>query len=271
MKVRPPAVAGMFYPDDPVRLRQMVGDLLADAATRLPDRAGTDEKPVAFIVPHAGYIYSGSTAAMAYAQLADLAEEIRHVVIVGPTHRIGIQGIGLPGVESMATPLGQIPVWPEGVAIAREQPSVVVSAAAHAQEHSLEVQLPFLQVVLPDADVLPLAAGWVEPAAVAGVLGALWDEPGTMTLISSDLSHYHPYDEARAIDRATVERILRLDATIDHDLACGATGINALLLVARERGLTPRLDHLCNSGDTAGAKDGVVGYAEVSFMERVRP
>ena len=266
MNVRPAAVAGSFYPGEPHRLRSMV-EMLLDRAPEPVDTPPGGQSLKAVIVPHAGYVYSGSTAAQGYRRLAALADQVKHVVIVGPTHRVGIRGIALPDAGAMATPLGDVPLWEEGVRIGIAQPAVQISAAVHAQEHSLEVQLPFLQVVLPQADILPLAAGWVEPAVVTTVLDAVWDQPGTVIVISSDLSHYHPYDQANAIDRATVAQIMALDATIDHDQACGATGVDALLLAARARGLTPRLEGLRNSGDTAGDKTGVVGYVAVSFCE----
>lgn len=267
MAVRPPAVAGLFYPSDPTTLRGMVEAMLKQ--TQVTDASG-DAHLRAMIVPHAGYIYSGSTAAAAYAQLKQLADKVRHVVIVGPAHRFGIHGVGLVEADGMATPLGTIPLWQEGLAVAQAQPGVVVSMAAHAKEHSLEVQLPFLQVVLPEADVLPLVAGWVEPEVVANVLEALWDQPEMLVVISSDLSHYHPYTRAQELDSATIDQILELDLNVTHDQACGATGINALLLVAKAHGLKPRMDQYCNSGDTAGDKDGVVGYMACSWFEEVR-
>jgi AmmeMemoRadiSam system protein B len=222
--------------------------------------------PRALIVPHAGYIYSGATAGLGYALVQPLADQVKHVIIVGPAHRVAIRGIALPDADTLETPLGVVPLWADGVRTALAQPDVVVSGAVHAQEHSLEVQLPFLQTVLPAADVLPLAASWVDPAAVAAVLEALW-APDTFVVISSDLSHYHSYAQARRIDEATVRQILRQDPTLDYDQACGATGVNAMALVARAHGLHPHLLGLCNSGDTAGDKSRVVGYAAVAFHE----
>ncbi|MCL1840488.1 MAG: AmmeMemoRadiSam system protein B [Propionibacteriaceae bacterium] len=258
MRIRPAAVAGMFYPERPEELRAMVDALVADVAAPAP-------VPKAVIVPHAGYVYSGSTAALAYAGLKPGAGTIRHVVIVGPTHRVGIRAIALPDADALATPLGEVPVWQSGVAALAGLPQVVVSREVHAEEHSLEVQLPFLQRVLPDADVIALAAGWVEPAEVAEVLDALWGGPETLIVISSDLSHYHPYDQARQIDAGTIGQVLALDAGIDHDQACGATGVDGLLLAAPRHGVVPRLLGACNSGDTAGDRRRVVGYAAFGF------
>jgi len=220
---------------------------------------------VSMVVPHAGYIYSGSTAALGYALLETLADKVKHVVILGPTHRVGIRGIALPEADAMRTPLGIVPLWTDGVVRALEQPFVVASAEVHAQEHSLEVQLPFLQTVVPNADVLPLAVGWVEPQVATDVLDAVWDSD-TFIVISSDLSHYHPYAEAQAIDKATVSQILKGEQ-VDHDQACGATGVDAMTLAARTRGLVPKLIGMCNSGDTAGDKSGVVGYATIGFYK----
>jgi len=256
--VRPPAVAGMFYPGAPLALAAMVDGFLAGAPTH--DGA----PPPAIQVPHAGYVYSGSIAALGFAAWRGAA--IEHVVIIGPTHRVGVRALALPDADAMATPLGDVPIWQAGVAVAGESPNVVVSAAVHAEEHALEVQLPFLQRLLPEVDVLPLAAGWVTPEQTAEVLESLWGTPGMGVVISSDLSHYHPYDEARAIDAATIEDVLAL-RQVDHDQACGATGLDAMMLVAARHGLTPRLLGACNSGDTAGDKRQVVGYCSFAFDE----
>jgi len=258
MSVRPPAVAGLFYPGDPAVLRRDVDGLLAQVA------AGPGAAPKAVVAPHAGYVYSGSTAASAYAALRD-ADQVRRVVLLGPTHRVGIDALALPGVAALATPLGEVPVWAEGVAAAAALPQVVVSARVHAEEHSLEVHLPFLQRVLPGVPVVPLAVGRVTPEQVAEVLEVLWGGPDTLIVVSSDLSHYHEYAEARRIDRATIDQILDLAGPLDHEQACGATPVNGLLVAARRHGLAPRLLAACNSGDTAGDRRRVVGYAAVAF------
>lgn len=261
MRVRPPAVAGFFYPSDPNQLKTMVTGFLDQAQKTITpdDTAGLR----AMIVPHAGYVYSGSTAALGYALLKMLADKVKHIVLVGPTHRVGIRGIALPDADAMATPLGEVPLWTDGARLALAQQWVVPSAEVHAQEHSLEVQLPFLQEVVPHADVLPLAAGWVEPQAVTDVINTVWADD-VFVVISSDLSHYHPYAEAKSIDEGTVAQILAGEQ-VDHDQACGATGIDALILSASTQHLTPRLIGMCNSGDTAGDKFQVVGYATLGF------
>jgi len=258
-------VAGFFYPGDPSQLRTMITGMLDQAREKVSATPAAGLR--AMVVPHAGYIYSGSTAALGYALLESLSDKVKHVVILGPTHRVGIRGIALPEADAMATPLGVTSLWAEGVEQALGLPGVVESAQVHAQEHSLEVQLPFLQEVVPGADVLPLAVGWVEPQVAADVIDALW-APDVFVVISSDLSHYHPYAEARALDEATVRQILAGEQ-VDHDQACGATGVDAMTLAAPTHHLTPTLIGMCNSGDTAGDMSGVVGYATIGFYEEV--
>lgn len=264
--VRPAAVAGMFYPGSPAGLAATVRGCLSEALRPAEACAGV---PKALIVPHAGYVYSGPIAAGAYARLAALSGTIRRVVLLGPTHRVAVRGLALPSVRAFATPLGEVEVDREAVAAVTGMPQVVVSDAAHALEHSLEVQLPFLQAALDGFRIVPFAVGAASPDEVAQVLDRLWGGPETLVVVSSDLSHYHRYAEARAIDRASAERILALDGTLDHEEACGATPINGLLLCARRRGLAPELVDLRNSGDTAGDRSRVVGYASFLFTEGV--
>jgi AmmeMemoRadiSam system protein B len=173
----------------------------------------------------------------------------------------------LPGADALRTPLGDVAVWADGVAAAEAFPQVATAAEVHAEEHSLEVHLPFLQTVLPGVPVLPLAVGWVTPDQVAEVLDAVWGGPETLILVSSDLSHYHPYDEARARDAATIAQILALDGPLDHDQACGATPVNGLLAAAPRHDFRATLLGACNSGDTAGDTRRVVGYAAIAFTE----
>jgi AmmeMemoRadiSam system protein B len=265
--VRPAAVAGMFYPGSPAELAAIVRGCLSEA---LPAGSAPAGVPKALIVPHAGYVYSGPIAAGAYARLAALRGTIRRVVLLGPTHRVAVRGLALPSVRAFATPLGEVEVDREAVAAVAGMPQVVVSDAAHALEHSLEVQLPFLQAVLDGFRIVPFAVGAASAEEVAQVLDRLWGGPETLVVVSSDLSHYHRYAEACAIDRASAGRILALDGTLDHEEACGATPINGLLLCARRRGLAPELVDLRNSGDTAGDRARVVGYASFVFAEGVR-
>ncbi len=263
-QVRPPAVAGSFYPGQPQVLSNDVLAMLASAGRSVdPDLI----VPKAIIVPHAGYIYSGSTAALAYACLSAARRTIRRVLLLGPVHRVPVRGLALPGADRFATPLGEIEIDAAAVAAISHLRQVVSSPAAHALEHSLEVQLPFLQSVLDDFKLLPLAVGDATPAEVAQVLEALWGGPETLIVISSDLSHFLRYDVAREVDRATTEDILAMRAALTHTQACGGTPVNGLLLAAARRHLRPELLGLCNSGDTAGDKSRVVGYASFSFTQ----
>jgi len=262
--VRRAAVAGMFYPEAPSALATEVRSRLALASS---SAASPDVPPKAVIVPHAGYIYSGEVAAKAYARLAPVRAVVRRVVLFGPAHRVAVRGLALPTATSFATPLGRVAVDGEAVAAALRLPQVLASDAAHAFEHSLEVQLPFLQTVLDEFAIVPFVVGDAAPDEVAEVIDLLWGGPETLIVISSDLSHYHRYGEARAIDRATVDSILALSDSLDHDQACGATPINGMNRAARRRGLRPELLDLRNSGDTAGDRSRVVGYASIAFTE----
>lgn len=261
---RLPAVAGMFYPGDPDALAGEITTLLADAVAPAPTFS---DRPKAIIVPHAGYIYSGAIAASAYACLVPHAATIRRVVLLGPCHRVPIRGLAVPHVSAFATPLGTIPLDQDAISAALTLPQVVRHEAAHAQEHSLEVQLPFLQQVLASFSVVPFAVGYATPDEVADVLDLLWGGPDTLIVISSDLSHYYPYPEAQRRDRHTADDITHLRLLLDHEQACGATPINGLIELAQRRGLRPILLDLRNSGDTAGDKSRVVGYASFAFFE----
>ncbi len=261
--VRPAAVAGTFYPASASALASDVSALLAHAA------AGALGEPVpkAIIAPHAGYIYSGPIAASVYARLAPARGAIKRVVLLGPVHRVPVRGLALPAAHSLATPLGNIAVEAAAVSVLQKLPQVTVSAAAHAQEHSLEVQLPFLQQVLGDFSVVPLAVGDASAAEVAQVLDVLWGGAETLIVISSDLSHYLGYADAQAADRVTARAILDMRAEISHEQACGGTPVNGLLQAARKRGLEPELIDLRNSGDTAGDRNRVVGYGAFAFYD----
>ncbi len=265
LTVRPAAVAGMFYPGAPRALSARVRALLA--AVPRP-ATGDGASPKALIVPHAGYIYSGPIAAAAYARLLDARSRIRRVILLGPVHRVPIRGLALPGAASFETPLGTIAVDAEAVARVRDLPQIRESEAAHSLEHSLEVQLPFLQTVLDAFTLVPLAVGDATPAQVAEVIEQLWGGPETLIVVSSDLSHYHTYADATEIDRGTADAILALVDSLDHEQACGATPINGFALCARRHGLTPELIDLRNSGDTAGDRARVVGYAAFAFAQR---
>jgi hypothetical protein len=256
---RPPAVAGSFYPAVPDALRASVVDLLRRAAN--DDARPRIAHPKAIIVPHAGYIYSGAAAASGYVRLAADAKAISRIVLMGPTHRARVRGLAAPRADAFATPLGDVAIDRAAIDALRDLPQVIVSDAAHALEHSLEVHLPFLQRILPQFTLVPLVVGAAKTGEVAEVLERLWGGPETRVVISSDLSHYLPADEARRIDAVTAAAVERLDsAPLTFDHACGRTPIAGLLAIAQRRGLGVERLALCNSGDTAGPRDRVVGY-----------
>ena len=259
--IRPAAVAGMFYPGDAQQLARDVSSMLAAARP-------VALAPKALIVPHAGYVYSGAIAAGAYALLAPRRDTIRRVVLFGPTHRVPVRALAVPTVDAFATPLGTVPLDREAIATALRLPQVQAADAAHAQEHSLEVQLPFLQTVLGSFTLVPFAVGSVSGNDVAEVIDALWGGAETLIVISSDLSHYQPYATAQQIDSRTADDIVHLRPLTTYDQACGATPINGLIEAARRRGLQAQLLDLRNSGDTAGDKARVVGYAAIAFTEQ---
>ncbi|HSB95362.1 MAG TPA: AmmeMemoRadiSam system protein B [Spongiibacteraceae bacterium] len=260
--IRQPAVAGTFYPRRKEILATTVDSLLATVPNYRADGL-----PKAIVVPHAGYVYSGQTAAAAYALLRTGHATIRRVVLLGPVHRVPVRGLALPGVDALATPLGDIELDLAAIAQIAALRQVVVSPAAHAQEHSLEVQLPFLQTVLADFKIVPLAVGDATPTEVAEVLEKLWGGAETLIVVSSDLSHFLPYRAAQHADRDTAEDILNLKSTLTHAQACGGTPLNGLLLAAKQRHLRPQLLAQCNSGDTAGDRERVVGYGSFAFNE----
>lgn len=257
--VRSPAVAGAFYPADSDRLETDVRTYLAAA-----DPVEFDFQLKILIVPHAGYVYSGPVAATGY-QLLRARDDLRRIVMLGPSHYVWFSGLTLPGVDYLETPLGDVAVDGSGAVEALRSPLVVESPAAHEREHSLEVQLPFLQIVSPGVPVIPMLTGDVDPVDVANVVAPLLDDE-TLLLISSDLSHYHDYETARRLDAETVEAIERLDPNaLERESACGRTGIQAALHIAKRRGYRVQTLDLRNSGDTAGPHDRVVGYGTFAF------
>lgn len=257
-RVRNPAVAGAFYPRDAVQLRTMVTALLHAAAH--------GPVPKAVIAPHAGYVYSGPVAASAFARIAHGRDSVHRVVLLGPAHRVGFHGLAVSSADDFATPLGTIPVDKEALAKVLELPHVHVRDDAHTLEHSLEVHLPFLQQTLRDFTLLPLVVGEATPQEVDAVLEAVWDGPETLIVVSSDLSHYHDYETAQALDRATSRAIEELrPEDIHYEHACGRNPINGLLYAARKHGLRATTIDLRNSGDTAGPRDRVVGYGAYIF------
>jgi MEMO1 family protein len=255
--IREPAVAGLFYPDEATDLRQEVLGLMAAAAR--PSSAASS--PKALVVPHAGFRYSGPVAASAYAALGPAAEQVRRVVLLGPSHRVPFRGIATTAAEAYRSPLGLVPIDREAMETIADLPGVIRHDPAHRPEHSLEVQLPFLQLVLKDFTLVPLVVGDADAETVAGVLDRLWGGPETLIVISSDLSHYHDYATAKAMDAATCRVIEAGDDTrLDPYHACGYQPLAGLLRATRRHGLAVETLDLRNSGDTAGPRTEVVGY-----------
>jgi len=264
--IRPAAVAGSFYPGEASALAAAVAAYLAEAAPS----SGHERAPKAIIAPHAGYVYSGAIAASIYARLAPLAGIVRRVVLCGPAHRVYVSGAAIPSTRAFASPLGEVALDLEALAALRKLGFVEVSDRAHAHEHSLEVHLPFLQSVLGAFALVPVVVGDASPRQMALLLDTLWGGDETLIVVSSDLSHYLPYDSARGRDRNTARAIVGLEATLVPEEACGAAPINGLLQAARARGLAAEMVDLRNSGDTAGTHDRVVGYGAFAFTEPAR-
>jgi len=253
--IRQPAVAGTFYPARGGELHAMLETLLA--VTPRNDQA----PPKALIVPHAGYIYSGPVAATGYARLRSVADSVQRVVVMGPSHRIAFHGLAVPEDSIFRTPLGDIPLDAATIQTLLDLPQVHLDNEAHRLEHSIEVHLPFLQELLDSFALIPIVVGDAAPAEVCDVISKLWDGPETLLVVSSDLSHYHDYETATRLDRATSHAIETLAfEKIGYEHACGRNPVSGLLLYARQHGLTVETLDLRNSGDTAGPRDQVVGY-----------
>ncbi len=260
MKVRPPAVAGSFYPDNPDVLAHNIDEMLCEVGEN-----GHGKSPKALIAPHAGYIYSGPTAACAYALLD--ADRVRRIILLGPAHHVLLSGLALPEADAFETPLGIIQLDRDAMQSIQDMGQVCSDSSCHALEHSLEVHLPFLQHRLGNFTLLPLVVGQARPELVAEVLDRLWGGEETAIIISSDLSHFYPYETARKIDADTAACILKMEPVITHEQACGATPINGLLACTNKHLLTAELIDLRNSGDTAGPHNQVVGYGAFAFTE----
>ncbi len=256
-QVRQPAVAGMFYPANASELRQMVDDYLQQAQQKL---TGQESVPHAIIAPHAGYIYSGPVAASAYARIMPAHDRFKRVLLLGPSHRVAFHGLATSSASHFITPLGTIPLDRAVIERLETLTQVKRMDLAHAMEHSLEVHLPFLQVVLDSFTLVPMVVGDADPHEVDEVIEQLWDEQ-TLVVISSDLSHYHDYATAKQLDAGTSKAIEALrPESIEYVDACGRNPVNGLLWFARQHGLTAATVDLRNSGDTAGPRDQVVGY-----------
>ncbi len=259
-------MAGAFYPADETALRTTVERLLLEA-----DEAGSRPAPApspkAIVVPHAGYVYSGPFAALAYRAIAPRAAEISTVVLVGPAHRVRLDGLAVPAADAFATPLGTVPVDAGLRACVAALDGVVVDDRPHADEHSLEVQLPFLQSVLDTFTLLPIAVGRAAVEDVQRVLEAVWGGPETLVVVTSDLSHYLPDARAREVDAVTVAAIEAREPHLVVEQACGARALDGLLALARRRDLAVRALRWGNSSDTAGDRERVVGYASFAVSE----
>ena len=263
VNIRQPAVAGLFYPADPEILINTIEQDLRQTST-----PSISSSPKVLIVPHAGYIYSGPIAASAFALLKQSRHLIKRVVIIGPSHRVGFNGVAISSADYFDMPFGRIAIDK----VVQEKLLDIVGVhkfdEAHVAEHSLEVQLPFLQYILDEFSIVPIVAGNASPELVAEVIKALWGGSETLFVISSDLSHYHDYQTAQQLDQSTSQAILDLDVnTIDSQHACGCVGIRGLLTFAQHHPLKANILDLRNSGDTAGSKDKVVGYGAYSFYE----
>ena len=262
-RVRPAAVAGTFYPADAGGLRAQIDDMMAgalSAAASAGSAPGTSSRPAALIAPHAGYVYSGPIAASAFGTLCGVATTVDRVVVIGPSHFVSFRGVALPDADLMETPLGSVRLDSDGCSRAATLPQVITAAEPHRREHAVEVEVPFLQMLLGEFTIVPLVTGDATPAEVAEVIESLWSER-TLVVVSSDLSHYHDYETAGRLDRATAEAIVeRRPHDLGQGSACGRLAIQGLLLAASARGFEVSLLDLRSSGDTAGPRDQVVGY-----------
>ncbi|MFD2176840.1 AmmeMemoRadiSam system protein B [Veronia pacifica] len=256
MNIRSPAVAGRFYHDSPQQLDHQLSQWLTAIPDVLPLKA--------LIVPHAGYVFSGKVAAEAYQYLKATADQFERVVLVGPSHHFGFNGVAVPEADYFATPLGNVSIDKEHVEALSQHPMVQVSDHMHDSEHSLEVQIPFLQCCLKHFTLLPIVYSRINSDQLADLVDTLWHDDSTLLVVSTDLSHFHTYSEACALDGDTCQRIQSFDASITPHEACGATGVNMLLKLARQRNYRLTQIDYKNSGDTGGNKNRVVGY--VSYL-----
>ena len=270
--VRSPAVASLFYPGEAAELKQNLREMLDEAseAEDPNEDLPADQYLKALIVPHAGYVYSGTTAALAYHLLRKNRDDFHRILLLGPAHRVWLEGIAFPGTDAFETPLGRIPLAKQQIRELLRFPEVQLRDDAHQDEHCLEVQLPFLQEILNEFELIPAVVGEISPDSLSGLLENLLQDPQNLLLLSTDLSHFHSYSEAQEIDQETAEAIETFeDEKILPEQACGTHPLRGLLRHARIQGWKIQRLGLCNSGDTAGSKDRVVGYGAWALSETV--
>lgn len=263
MYVRPPAVAGVFYPAQSDALRECVARHFSGVKA-----VETGRWPKAIVAPHAGFDYSGPVAASAFSLLAPARKIVKRVVILGPCHRVPVSRVAASSAGAFATPLGAVPVDRAALERVLSLPQVEVFDEAHAPEHSIETHLPFLQLALDDFSIVPLIVGDTSARDVAEILDLVWGGPETLIAISSDLSHFYDYATARKLDAGTAKAIETLrpqDIRFEH--ACGRIPIQGLLSVSPKHQLDAQTKDLRNSGDTAGGRERVVGYGAWGFYE----
>ncbi|MBR9828252.1 MAG: AmmeMemoRadiSam system protein B [Oceanospirillales bacterium] len=256
--IRPAAVAGAFYPADPLVLKGLVDTLMS--AITAPELLSRPLK--ACVVPHAGLIYSGPVAAAAYRLLQSTASHQlwRRVVLLGPNHRMPLHGMAVSDEAFWSSPLGRMPIDRAYTEQLCTEFQLTIRPDVHRFEHSLEVQLPFLQTIMPKLALVPVLVGGVESEDVAALIEYCWQDESSLVLVSSDLSHYHPWSEAQRLDAVTSKMINTLDAHLGSEQACGYHALNGLLLAAQRQGLEIHCLSRLTSGDTAGSKEQVVGY-----------
>lgn len=263
MNTRPAAVADMFYTGNAIELAAQISDFV-DAGIDsdvIDAEQSASLKPKALIVPHAGFVYSGATAGQGYALVKKLAKKITKVIVIGPCHRVWVEGLAIPDCQYFETPLGKVEIDPKSLSEIIKFPQVIVSNEAHEHEHSIEVQLPFLQSIIPQFKLIPIVVGSISTSQLVEVIEFLWGDEKTLIVISSDLSHFLDYDSAVRIDRQTSQTIEQLKPDrISQRMACGSSAIKAILTIAQNKNLNVKTISQCNSGDTAGSKDRVVGY-----------
>jgi len=265
MKTRPAAVAGLFYPEEANKLEHQVQSLLHQAQKK-PLASNKNKKAIALIVPHAGYIYSGLTAAYAYQEIIPNADLIKRVILLGPSHRVAFDGMAVPDAELFSTPLGNIPLDNSEIQSLINDYQLLLSNQAHEQEHSLEVQLPFLQNILINFQLVPIVVGQSNSSEISSVLSRYLNNPENLILISTDLSHFSEYSIAQQHDQITSEKIMHFKYNeLDYGDACGRLPLSGMLRLAKEKGLSIQQLDIRNSGDTAGDKQRVVGYGAWSI------